>query len=140
VTERWTGCGLCLTGHVRSVLSVHACLGFLIGRGGVFGHDRPDASGCCGSLLDSNRTLALWRSVRLAARPVATRWSAARLDQRVRSATGLARPIELCASSLCDQHVRSARLQLNLLPNGSIQRGTSINTCWPALGSHSCTL
>jgi hypothetical protein len=66
-----TGRGLCLTGHVRSVLSVRACLNFLIGRGGASGHDRPNASGRCGSLLDSNRTLTLWHPVRLAARPVA---------------------------------------------------------------------
>jgi hypothetical protein len=38
VTERWTGCGLCLIGRVRSVLSVYACLGILIGRGGASGH------------------------------------------------------------------------------------------------------
>jgi hypothetical protein len=64
-----TGHGLCLTGRVRSVLRVCARLGLLIGRGG--------ASGRCGSLLDSNRTLALWRPVRLAARLVADYWSAA---------------------------------------------------------------
>jgi hypothetical protein len=34
------------------------------------GHSRPDASGRLGSLLDSNRTLALWRPVSSAARPV----------------------------------------------------------------------
>jgi hypothetical protein len=43
---------------------------FLIGRGGASGHYRPDASGRLGSLLDSNRTLALWRPVSSAARPV----------------------------------------------------------------------
>jgi hypothetical protein len=71
VTGRWTGRGLCLTERVRSVLSVCARLGLLIGRDGASGHDRPDTSGHCGSLLDSNQTLALWRLVRLAARPVA---------------------------------------------------------------------
>jgi hypothetical protein len=35
------------------------------------GHCRPDASGRPGSLLDSNRTLALWRPVSSTARPVA---------------------------------------------------------------------
>jgi hypothetical protein len=44
---------------------------FLIGRGGASGHCRPDAFGRSGSLLDSNRTLALWRPVSSAARPVA---------------------------------------------------------------------
>jgi hypothetical protein len=71
VTGRWTGRGLCVTGRVWSVLNVCPCLGSLIGRGGASGHDRPDASGHSGCLLDSNRTLALWRLVHLAARPVA---------------------------------------------------------------------
>jgi hypothetical protein len=66
-----TGRGLCLTRSIRSVLSICACLDILIGRGGASGHDRPDASGRGGCLLDSNRTLALWRPVPLAARPVA---------------------------------------------------------------------
>jgi hypothetical protein len=66
VTGCWTERGLCVTGRVRSVLNVCPCLGSLIGRGGAFGHDRPDASGRCGSLLDFNRTLALWRPVHLA--------------------------------------------------------------------------
>jgi hypothetical protein len=70
VTERWTGHGLCVTGRVRLVLSVCPCLGYLIGRGGASGHDRSDASGRWGSLLDSNRTLALWRPVSSVARPV----------------------------------------------------------------------
>jgi hypothetical protein len=160
-----TGRGLCLTGRVRSLLSVCACLGILIGRGGAPGHDRPDASGRGGCLLDSNRTLGVTRPVSSSARPVTpggllkmtgrclcglrfssvrirspTRWSAARLDQRVRSVTGPARPVELRAFGLCNQRVRSARLQQNRVPNGSIRRGTSINTCWPAQGSRSCTI
>jgi hypothetical protein len=71
VTGRWTGRGLCLIRCVRSVFSVCACFGFLIGCGGASGHSRPDASGRSRSLLDSNRTLALWRPVSSAARPVA---------------------------------------------------------------------
>jgi hypothetical protein len=35
------------------------------------GHCRPDAFGRSGSLLDSNRTLALWRPVSSTVRPVA---------------------------------------------------------------------
>jgi hypothetical protein len=70
VTGRWTGRGLCLTGCVRSVLSVCACLGILIGRGGASGHDRPDAFGHGGCLLDSNRTLGVTRPVSSTARPV----------------------------------------------------------------------
>jgi hypothetical protein len=75
-------------------------------------------------------------------------------DQRVRSS--FARPVNstsasgrasrmggvcTCAFDPCDQRVWSARLLLNLVPNGSIRRGTSINTRWPAQGflSHSLT-
>jgi hypothetical protein len=65
VTGRWTGRGLCLTGCVRSVLRVCACLGPQIGRGGASGHGRPDTSDRFGCLLDSNQTLALWRPVHL---------------------------------------------------------------------------
>jgi hypothetical protein len=50
---------------------------FLIGRDGASGHCRPDASGRSGSLLDSNRTLALWHPVSSAARPVAVSLCAA---------------------------------------------------------------
>jgi hypothetical protein len=69
VTGRWTGRGLCFAGRVRSVLSGCARLGLLSGRGGASGHVQPDAFGRGGCLLDSNRTLALWRLVHLAARP-----------------------------------------------------------------------
>jgi hypothetical protein len=84
------------------------------------------------------------------------------LDQRVRSITGLARPVELRTSGRCvervrsvlrersrcaigasgqlDQRIWSARLWLFQVSNGYIRRGTSINTCWPAQGSLSCTL
>jgi hypothetical protein len=41
------------------------------------GHCRPNASGHSGSLLDSNRTVALWRPVSSTARPVAVSLSAA---------------------------------------------------------------
>jgi hypothetical protein len=71
VTGRWTGRGLYLTRRVRSVLSVRACLGILIGRCGTSGHDRPDASGRGGSLLDSNQTSGVTRPVSSAAHPVA---------------------------------------------------------------------
>jgi hypothetical protein len=63
-----------------------------------------------------------------------------KLDQRVRSVTGPACPVKLHVSGLYDQRVWSARLLLNLVPNGSIRRGMPINTHWPAQGSHSCTL
>jgi hypothetical protein len=48
--------------------------------------------------------------------------------------------VRTCASGPCDQHVRSARLLRNLMPNGSIRRGTSINTHWPDLSSNSSIL
>jgi hypothetical protein len=70
VTGRCTGRGLCLTGRVRSVFSVCAFFLFLIERDGASGHCRSDAFGRSRSLLDSNRTLALWRPVSSAARPV----------------------------------------------------------------------
>jgi hypothetical protein len=102
---RWTVRGLCLTGRVRSVLRVCARAGLLIGRGGASGHGRPDVSDRSGCLLDSNWTLALWRPVRLAARPVAdsleccsglTSASGRLRDQRVRSIQP-ARPVMLRA-------------------------------------------
>jgi hypothetical protein len=65
-----TGRGLCLTGCVRSVFSVCACLGFLIGRGGASGHDQPDVSDHGGCLLDFNRTLGVTHPVSSTARPV----------------------------------------------------------------------
>jgi hypothetical protein len=71
VTGRWTGRGLCLTGRVRLVFSFCACFGFLIGRDGASGHSQSDVSGRSGSLLDSNRTLALWRPISSAACPIA---------------------------------------------------------------------
>jgi hypothetical protein len=106
VTGRWTGRGLYLTGRVRSVFSVCACFSFLIRRGGASGHDRPDVSGRWENLLDSNRTLALWRPVSSAARPVAgslecgsglTSASGPLWDQRVRSC--FARPVRATSAS-----------------------------------------
>jgi hypothetical protein len=59
VTGRWTGLGLCLTGRVRSMLSVCVCLGLVIEHGGASGHDQPDASGHAWRLTGNDRTLAL---------------------------------------------------------------------------------
>jgi hypothetical protein len=50
---------------------------FLIERGGASGHCRPDSFGRSGSLLDSNRTLALWCLISSAARPIAVSLCAA---------------------------------------------------------------
>jgi hypothetical protein len=99
-----TGRGLCVTGRVRSVFSVCVCLGFLIGRGDASGHDRSNASGRYGILLDSNRTLALWRPVHLACTSghcfagALLGWTSASdqlRDQRVRSS--VAHPVMLRA-------------------------------------------
>jgi hypothetical protein len=92
------------------------------------GHRRSDVSGRLGSLLGSNRTLALWRPVISPARPVVVSLSAAQAtsasghsrDQRVRpfparpvcttSASGRCFAVRCCAtgaSGQLDQHVRS---------------------------------
>jgi hypothetical protein len=94
VTERWTRRGLYLTERVWSVLRVCTHVGLLIGRGGASGHSRPDVSSRSRCLLDSNRTLALWRPIHLTARPVTsslesysdlTSASGQLQDQRIRS-------------------------------------------------------
>jgi hypothetical protein len=136
VTGRWTGHGLCLTRRVRSAFSVFACFGLLIGRGGASGHSRPDASGRSGSLLDSNRTLALWRPVSSPARPVRYGTSASGpCDQRVRSVLRESSRCAIGASGQFDQRIRSTRFRLFQVRNDYIRRGTSINTRWPAQGS-----
>jgi hypothetical protein len=71
------------------------------------GHRRSDKSGRSGSLLDSNRTLALSRPVISPARPVIVLLCAAQADQRVRSFTGPARPVVSGASGRRDERVRS---------------------------------
>jgi hypothetical protein len=79
---------------------------FLIGHGGASGHCRSDMFGHSGSLLDSNRTLALWRPVSSAARPVTaslehglclTSAFGPLRDQRARSI--LARPVHATSVS-----------------------------------------
>jgi hypothetical protein len=73
------------------------------------------ASDRSGSLLDSNRTLALSRLVISPARPVIVLLCAAQADQRVRSFMGLVRPVGVSefsrwatsASGQLDQRVRS---------------------------------
>jgi hypothetical protein len=65
-------------------------------------HRRSDASGRSGSLLDSNRTLALSRPVISPARPIIVLLCAVQADQRVRSFTGPAHPVGvMSASSHC---------------------------------------
>jgi hypothetical protein len=107
VTGRWTGRGLCLTGRVRSVFSVCTCLSVLIGRAArpvTVDRTRPVDQGAywtltgrwhCGVRSVLQRVRSMFRCARL------------RVDQRVRSVTGLARPIEHSASGCCDQRVRS---------------------------------
>jgi hypothetical protein len=57
----------------------------LTGRGGESGHDRPDASGHVGCILDSNQTLGVTRPVSSTARPVGASRAQALCDRRVRS-------------------------------------------------------
>jgi hypothetical protein len=156
-----TGRGLYVTERVRSVFSVYACFSFLIGRAMrpvTIDRMRPVIEGAywtptgAGTVV-SDQFLQLIRSLFVGTRSL--------FDQRVRSIMGPARPIVLRASGPhdervrsvvrdrrrrvigasgpCDQRVRSARLQLNLVPNGYIRRGTSINTRWPAQSSISWT-
>jgi hypothetical protein len=98
---------------------------FLIGRGGASGHDRPDVSGCWGSLLDSNQTLALWRPVRLAVRPVTN---------------SLERDLGLTTVSgpLRDQRVRSSFARLVCATSASGQRDCSCFKCLTAIFEGVC--
>jgi hypothetical protein len=106
----------CLTPR-GATFSICACFGFLIRRGGASDHSPPEASGRSGSLLDSNRTLALWRPVSSAARPIAvslergsglTSASGPLRDQRIRSY--FARPVRYGTSaSGRTSRVRSTR-------------------------------
>jgi hypothetical protein len=66
----------------------------LTGHGGESDHDRPDASGRGGCLLDSNRTLGVMRPVSSAARPVGASRAHALCDRRVRSIQAT-RPVAL---------------------------------------------
>jgi hypothetical protein len=136
VTER----SFCLTEHVRSLFSVCACLNFLIGRvrslreltglqpdaGTVASGQFCSASSHCfvGARLRLNQRV--W-SVTRPARPVVLRASGPR-DQRVRSVLRKRRHCAIGASGQFDQRVRSVRLLRFQVSNGSIRRGTSINT------------
>jgi hypothetical protein len=66
----------------------------LTGRGGESGHDRPDASGRVGCLLDSNRMLGVMRLVSSTARPVGASRAQALCDRHIRSIED-ARPVTL---------------------------------------------
>jgi hypothetical protein len=66
----------------------------LTGHDGESGHDRPDASGRGGCLLDLNWTLGVTRLVSAAARPVGASRAQALCDWRVLSIQA-ARPVTL---------------------------------------------
>jgi hypothetical protein len=158
VTGRWTRRGLYLTGRVQSVFSICACFSLMIGRTAhpvTVDRTCPVIQGAywtptgrwhCGVRSVLQRVRSLFCCALL------------RLDQCVRLVTGPACLINPSASGLRDEHVwsvlhdlavatsasgqldqrvRSARLRLFQVSNGSIRRGMSINTCWPAQGSHS---
>jgi hypothetical protein len=106
VTGRWTGRGFCLTGRVRSAFSVCASFSLLIGR-----TVRPVMTDRMRSVVEG----AYWtptghehcgvRSVLQRVRSL-FRCALLRLDQRVRSVTGPARPVEPSASGRCVERVR----------------------------------
>jgi hypothetical protein len=72
----------------------------VIGRGSEF-CSAPDAYGRAWMLIGNDRTLALWRPIRRAGMSVLNAWCMTRFDQRVRSVTEPARPVDhgawLCA-------------------------------------------
>jgi hypothetical protein len=85
-----------------------ACsLGVVNGRGGTSSRSAPNASGRAWMLIGNNRTLALWRQVRRAGGFGLGAWCVAQFDQRVRSVTGLARPVILHARAVCELRVQS---------------------------------
>jgi hypothetical protein len=162
VTGRWIERGLCLTGHVRSVFSIYACLSFLIERAArpvIVDRMRPVGLGAywtltgrwhCGvwSVLQRVRSLSRSSAAQAwPARPVHYGTSVSSRTSRVRSMrraclVGASRR-RLCAigaSGQLDQRIRLVRQQLFQVPNNSIRRGTSINTRWLAQSSISCIL
>jgi hypothetical protein len=124
--------------HVRSqsigcVRSIWELTGLQPDTGIMASGQFCSTSGRClgGALLRSDQRV--W-SVTGPARPVILRAFGPR-DQHVRSVFRKRRHYAIGTSGQFDQHVRSVRLQLFQVPNGYIQRGTSINTRWPAQGS-----
>jgi hypothetical protein len=99
VTGRWTGRGLCMTGRVWSAFSVCAFFKLMIGRAA-----RPVVQGAYWTLI--GRWHCDVRSVLQRVRSL-FRCALLRLEQRVRSVTGPARPVASSASGLRDQRVRS---------------------------------
>jgi hypothetical protein len=81
-------------------------------RGGESGHDRLDASGRGGCLLDSNRMLGVTRPVSSAVRPVGASRVQALCDRRVRSIQA-ARPVTLVRERvlLSDRYDRTNKIQ-----------------------------
>jgi hypothetical protein len=115
VTGRWTGRGLCMTGRVLLAFSVCACFSLMIGRVAcpvTVDRTRPVVQGAywtltgrrqCGVRSVLQRVWSLFRCALL------------RLDQRVRSVVGLARPVAPSASGLRDQRVRSVLRKLAIV-------------------------
>jgi hypothetical protein len=112
VIGRWTGHGLCITRRVRSAFSVCAYFKLMIGRAArpvTNDRMRPIVQGAywtltgrwqCGVLSVLQRVRSLFCCALL------------RLDQRVRSVAGPARPVAPSVSGLRDQHVRSVLRKL----------------------------
>jgi hypothetical protein len=112
VTGRWTGRGLCMTGRVRSAFSVCACFSLMIGRAAcpvTVDRTRPVVQGAYWTLTE--RWHCGVRSVLQRVRSL-FRCALLRLDQRVRSVAGSARPVAPSASGLRDQRVWSVLRKL----------------------------
>jgi hypothetical protein len=112
VTGRWTGHGLCMTGRVRSAFSVCACFRLMIGRAArpvTNDRTRPVVQGAYWNLI--GRWHCGVRSVLQRVRSL-FRCALLRLDQRVRSVAGPARPVASSASGLRDHRVRSVLRKL----------------------------
>jgi hypothetical protein len=107
VIGRWTGRCPCLTGRVRSVFSVCACFSLMIGRAArpvTVDRTRPVVQGAYWT--PTGRWHYGVRSVLQRVRSL-FRCALLRLDQRVRSVTGPARPVVRSASGLRVKRVRS---------------------------------
>jgi hypothetical protein len=100
-----TGRGLCMTGRVRSAFSVCACFSLMIGRAArpvTVDRTRPAVQGAYWTL--TGRWHCGVRSVLQRVRSL-FRYALLRLDQRVRSVAGPARPVAPSAFGLRDRRV-----------------------------------
>jgi hypothetical protein len=99
VTGRWTKCGLCMTGRIRSAFSICVCFSLMIGRAArpvTVDRARPVVQGAYWILTER------WHyRVRSVLQRVRSLFSCALLrhDQRVRSFSGPAHPVSASSAS-----------------------------------------